>query len=80
MKNTFNRKIKEDIFQVNDLVLKWDAPHEDKGKNEKFNHLRVGPYLIAAHRGDDAFILQYPYGSQYEGGTMNGRLLKHYLE
>ena len=63
MKNTFDRKIKEDVFQVGELVLKWDAPHEDKGKHEKFDHLWVGPYLIATHRGDNAFILQYPDGS-----------------
>ena len=80
MKNTFDGRIKEDIFQVNDLVLKWDAPHEQKGKHGKFDHLWVGPYLIAAHRGDNAFILQYLDGLQYEGGMVNGRFLKHYLE
>ena len=80
MKNTFNKKIKEDVFQVGDLGLKWDASHEDKGKHGKFDHLWVGPYLIAAHRGDNAFILEYPDGSQYEGGTVNGRFMKHYME
>ena len=80
MKNTFDGRIKEDIFQVNDLVLKWDALHGEKGKHEKFDHLWVGPYLIVAHRGDNTFILQYPDGSQYEGGIVNGRFLKHYLE
>ena len=75
MKNTFDRRIKEDVFQVDDLVLKWDIPHEDKGKHGKFNHLWVGPYLIVVHRGYNAFILQYPDGSQYEGGMVNGRFL-----
>ena len=28
MKNTFDRRIKEDVFQVDDLVLKWDSLHE----------------------------------------------------
>ena len=64
MKNTFDRRIKEDFFQVDDLVLKWDALHEEKGKHAKFNHLWVGPYLIATHRGDNTFILQYPDRSQ----------------
>ena len=59
MKNTFDRKVKDDTFQIGDLVLKWDAPHEDKGKHGKFDHLWVGPYIIAAHRGNNAFILQY---------------------
>ena len=44
-------------------MLKWDGPHEEKGKHEKFDHLWVGPCLIAAHKGDNAFILQYPDGS-----------------
>ena len=80
MKNTIDRRIKEDVFQVEDLVLKWDALHEDKGKHGKLDHLWVGPYLITALRGDNAFVLQYPDGSQYEGGPMNGRFQKHYLE
>ena len=80
MKNTFNRRIKEDFFWVDDLVLKWDAPHEEKGKHGKFDHLWVGPYLIAAHRGDNTFILQYPDGSHYKGGRVNGRFLEGYME
>ena len=30
MKNTFDRRVKEEQFQIDDLVLKWDAPKEDK--------------------------------------------------
>ena len=63
MKNNFDRRIKEDIFQVDDLVLKWDASHEDKGKHGKFDHLWVGPYLNATLSGNNAFILQYQDGS-----------------
>ena len=80
MKNTFDIRIKEDVFQVNDLVLKWDALHEDKGKHGNFDHLWVGPYLIAALRGNNAFILQYQDESHYEGGSVNGIFLKHDLE
>ena len=28
MKNTFDRKVKEEQFQINDLVLKWDGPRK----------------------------------------------------
>ena len=28
MKNTFDRRVKEEKFLIYDLVLKWDAPHE----------------------------------------------------
>ena len=73
MKNTFHKKVKEDTFQIDDLVLKWDAPHEGKGKQSKFDHLWVGPYIIATLRGNNSCILQYQDGSQYEGGPVNGR-------
>ena len=36
MKNNFDRRIKEEQFQIDDLVLKWDAPKEDK--HGKFDH------------------------------------------
>ena len=32
MKKTFDRRVKEEKFLIDDLVLKWDAPREDKGK------------------------------------------------
>ena len=46
VKNIFDRKEKPNDFQQGDLVLKWDARHEDKGKHGKFEHLWKGPYLI----------------------------------
>ena len=55
MKNAFDRKVKEEKFLVEYLVLKWDAPMEDK--NGKFDHMWVGPYIIEAYRGENAFIL-----------------------
>ena len=79
MKNTFDRRVKEEKFLIDDLVLKWDAPHEDKGKHRKFDHMWVGPYIVVAHIGENAFILQHQYGSLLEGGPLNGRFLKHYL-
>ena len=57
MKNIFDRKVKEDDFHVNDLVLKWDARIEDKGKHGKFYHLWKGPYQIEAYHGKNAFTL-----------------------
>ena len=55
MKNTFDRKVKEEQFQINDLVLKWDSPREDK--HGKFDHMWVGTYTIVAYRGENAFML-----------------------
>ena len=79
MKNTFDRRVKEEKFLVEDLVLKWYAPHEEKGKHGKFDHMWVGAYIIAAYRGENSFILQHQDGSLLEGGPVNGRFLKHYL-
>ena len=79
MKNTFDRKVNEEQFLIDDLVLKWDAPHEEKGKHGKFDHMWVGPYIIATYRGDNAFILQHQDGSLLNGGPVNGIFLKHYL-
>ena len=39
MKRVFDKHTKDDAFKVDDLVLKWDARNEDKGKHGKFNHL-----------------------------------------
>ena len=55
MKNNLDRKLKEEQFQIEDLVLKWDSPKEDK--HGKFDHMRVGPYIIVAYIGNNAFIL-----------------------
>jgi len=39
MKKIFDKGEKQEIFQINDLVLKWDAKYEEKGKHGKFDHL-----------------------------------------
>jgi transposase InsO family protein len=39
MKKVFDKRTKVDDFKVDDLVLKWDARNEDKGKHGKFDHL-----------------------------------------
>ena len=40
MKKTFDRRVKEEQFQVDDLVLKWDGWKEDK--HGKFDHFCKG--------------------------------------
>ena len=39
VKQVFDRRAKADSFSLGDLVLKWDARHEDKGKHGKFDEL-----------------------------------------
>ena len=62
MKNTLDMKVKDEHFHIDDLVLKWDAPREDKNGN--CDHMWVGPYIIAAFKGDNSFILQHQDGVQ----------------
>jgi hypothetical protein len=47
MKEIFDKKAKEDIFQTGDLVLKWDAYRQDKGNHGKFDTLWIGPFIIS---------------------------------
>ena len=77
VKNTFDRKMKEEKFHIDDLVLKLDAPIE--GTHENFDHMWVGPYIIAIYREDNSFILQHQDGVLLKGGPINGICLKHYL-
>jgi hypothetical protein len=39
VKQAFDRKVKKKEFEIRDLVLKWDAPKQDKGKHNKFDTL-----------------------------------------
>eukprot|EP00253_Pinus_taeda_P027664 PITA_27664 len=51
IKKIYDRKAKVDKFQVDDVVLKWDARNEEKGKHGKFKNLWKGPFKIVAYRG-----------------------------
>jgi transposase InsO family protein len=42
-------------FEVGDLILKWDKPHEGKGEHTKFQNLWLGPFLIAEKLGPNSF-------------------------
>ena len=78
-KKIFDKQTKEDDFELGDLVLKWDARNEDKGKHGKFDNLWTGPYMIQAFRGNNAFLLNKADGSDLPGAPVNGRMLKHYV-
>ena len=78
-KKVFDRKAKSNDFQQEDLVLKCDARHRDKGKHGKFDHLWKGPYLIAENHGNNSYNLQGFDGDPFLVGPVNGRFLKQYL-
>eukprot|EP00253_Pinus_taeda_P001548 PITA_01548 len=72
IKEAFNRKAKIDNFQVGDLVLKWDAFKEKKGKHGKFDALWTGPFIIAQIQGNNTFMLQSMEGEAVFDGPVNG--------
>eukprot|EP00253_Pinus_taeda_P028011 PITA_28011 len=78
IKKIYDKKAKADTFQLDEVVLRWDARHEDKGKHGKFENLWKGPYKIAVYRGQNAFLLKEMNGDECPGGPINGRLLKCY--
>ena len=59
VKKWFNkRKSGNRIFEVQDMVIKWDHLHDEKGKHTKFQHLWIGPFHIAAKLGPSMYKLQ----------------------
>ena len=79
MKILFDRKDRDIDFKERDLVLRWDARREDKGKHGKFDNLWFGPFSIAEVKGNNTFILQNLEG-QYSSLPVNGKYLKHYIQ
>jgi len=39
LKEIFDKRSKERIFMIRDIILKWDARREEKGKNGEFYNL-----------------------------------------
>ena len=75
----FDRRTKPDDLHIGHVVLQWDAPHEEKGKHGKFDHLWKGPYKIAMFRGKNDYMLEEIDGGLVSGAPVNRRLLKHYF-
>ena len=65
-------------FEVRDLVLKWDHPHDEKGKHTKFQQLWVGPFQFASKIGPLTYKLQDLQGWE-ENLLVNGLVLKPYF-
>ena len=78
IKKIYDRKAKADKFQLDDVVLKWDARNEEKGKHEEFENMWKGPFKIAAYRGQNSFLLKEMNREDCPGGPINGQLLKWY--
>ena len=77
MKEIFDKKVKKDVFAVGDLVLRWDARKDEKGKHGKFNNLWIGPFTVIKILGNNTFVLQNLNGEEI-AGLVNGRFLKYF--
>jgi hypothetical protein len=58
IKQIFDRKSSKEDFQLGDLVLKWDAPKQDKGKHGKFEALWIRPFKISEVFPNNTYRLQ----------------------
>jgi hypothetical protein len=79
IKQAFDKKVKKEDFQLGDLVLKWDAPRQDKGKHGKFEALWIGPFKISEVFSNNTFKLQNMENEEVFGGPVNGHFLKKYF-
>jgi hypothetical protein len=76
IKQVFDKKAKKEEFQIGDLVLKWDAPKQDKGKHGKFETLWIGPFKIFEAFSNNTYRLQDLKDQKSFNGTVNGHFLK----
>ena len=77
IKERFDRKIKENTFSNGDMVLRWDARKEQKGKHGKFDNLWFGPFILSKVLENNTFVLQTLDGEELSN-PINGCFLKHF--
>jgi hypothetical protein len=46
IKQAFDKKVRKEDFQLRDLVIKWDAPKQDRRNHGKFEAPWIGPFKI----------------------------------
>ena len=77
IKQSLDKRVKEDKFFHDDLVLRWDAQRDEKPKHGKFDHLWLGPFRIVRSLENNTFVLQNLEGDELVG-PVNGWFLKHF--
>jgi hypothetical protein len=75
-KQAFDRKVTKKEFELGDLVLKWDAPRQDRGKHKKFDAPWIGPFRITEVFSNNTYRLQDLEGEEVFNGPVNGRFLR----
>ena len=79
IKEKFDRKIKENTFSNGDMVLRWDARKEQKGKHVKFDNIWFGPFIVSKVLENHTFVLQTLDGEELSN-PVNGSFLKHFYK
>ena len=76
IKQVFDKKAKKEEFHIGDLVLKWDAPKQDKGKHGKFEALWIGPFKVSEVFSNNTYRVWDLKGQEVFNGLVNGHFLK----
>jgi hypothetical protein len=79
IKQAFDRKARKEDFQLGDLVLRWDAPREDRGKHNKFEALWIGPFKSFELGQNNTYRLHTWEGDEVFGGPVNGNFLNKFF-
>ena len=79
IKQVFDKKAKKEEFWTGVLVLKWDAPKQDKGKHDKFEALWIKPFKISEVFSNNTYRLQDLEGKEVFNSPVNGHFLKKYF-
>jgi hypothetical protein len=79
IKESFDKKVSKEDFQLRDLVRKWDAPKQDKDKHGKFEALWIGPFKIYEVFSNNTYKLHNLKDSEFFGGLVNGNFMKKYF-
>jgi hypothetical protein len=79
IKQDFDKKVTKEDFQLGNLILKWDAPKQDKYKHGKFEALWIGPFKISEVFSNNTYKLQDLEDAEVFGSPVNGHFLKKFF-
>ena len=79
IKQDFDKKVNKEYFHLGDMLLRWDAQSQDKGKHGKFEAFWIGPFNIFEVFQNNTYKLQNLEDSELSGGPFNGNFLNIFL-
>jgi hypothetical protein len=79
VKWVFDKNSKKEEFRIGDLVLKWDAPKQDKGKHGKFEAMWIRPFKVSKVFSNNTYRLWDLKDQEALNGPVNGYFLKTFF-